>query len=435
VGIEVIGIARDITERKLAQEQLLRSEEYYRALIENSLDPIMIIDRDGAIRYKSSSIEGVFGYGPADDIGRSSFDFIHPDDLPAVAEVFSRLIETPDSTVHYELRALHADGSWRTLEVVGQNLLDNPAVGGIVASFRDVTDRRLAQEELRGSEERFRSVLDNSFDMVYRLNLETGSYDYVSPSSRQVVGYGPEEYIELGPEHAISLIHPDDVEKMSRFIVDLMARGERSDTASPLEYRLRHRELGYRWVADNISVISDDANVPVAVVGNVRDVTERVEMQQALRNSEEHFRALIENSLEAMAIVNGEGRLIYESPSFERTLGYGLDEHAGRDTFEFVHEDDLPRIQGIFDAIAKNPGEVVRDELRVWHKDGSLRIIEVTGQNLLDNPALYRQEIELRKQVEDEMKRRVEFTRALAHELKTPLTSVLASSDLLASAG
>jgi len=179
-------------------------------------------------------------------------------------------------------------------------------------------------------------------------------------------------------------------------------------------------------------------------------------MQQALRNSEEHFRALIENSLEAMAIVNGEGRLIYESPSFERTLGYGLDEHAGRDTFEFVHEDDLPRIQGIFDAIAKNPGEVVRDELRVWHKDGSLRIIEVTGQNLLDNPAvggvvasirdvterrqaeedlqqLYRQEIELRKQVEDEMKRRVEFTRALAHELKTPLTSVLASSDLLAS--
>jgi two-component system KDP operon response regulator KdpE len=155
-------------------------------------------------------------------------------------------------------------------------------------------------------------------------------------------------------------------------------------------------------------------------------------------------------------IVNGEGQLIYESPSAERTLGYRLDDQMGQDTIEFVHEDDLPRIQSIFDGIAGNPGEVVRDELRVWHKDGSLRIIEVVGQNLLDNPAvggvvasirdvterrqaeedlqqMYRQEKELRQQVEDEMKRRVEFTRALAHELKTPLTSVLASSDLLAS--
>ena len=116
----------------------------------------------------------------------------------------------------------------------------------------------------------------------------------------------------------------------------------------------------------------------------------------------------------------------------------------------------MARVSQTFTALIEKPGVVVREELRVWHKNGSLRIVEVSGQNLLDNPAvkgvvanirditerrqaeeqlhqLYQQEKELRHQVEEEMKRRVEFTRALAHELKTPLTPVLAAADLLVS--
>jgi two-component system response regulator VicR len=160
--------------------------------------------------------------------------------------------------------------------------------------------------------------------------------------------------------------------------------------------------------------------------------------------------------LEAMVIIDAQGLISYESPSFERLLGYKLQEHFGGNPFEYVHADDLARASKTFSKLVLKPGVVVRDELRVWHKDGSLRTVEVVGQNLLNNPAVkgvvtnlrditerrqaeealhqvYQQEKKLRQQLEEEMKKRVEFTRALAHELKTPLTAVLAAADLLVS--
>jgi two-component system, OmpR family, response regulator VicR len=310
------------SEMRQLQEQLRHKEELFNALIENAMDAMVIINGDGTIRHKSSSIERVFGYKVEDDIGRSSFDFVHPEDLSNGSKAFAELLKKPSSTMHYEIRARHADGSWHTIEVMGKNLLDNPAIAGIVANFRDITEQK--------------------------------------------------------------------------------------------------------------------------------------RMQEAIAYSEEHFRALIENSLEAMAIVNREGLLSFLSPSFERLLGYKLEEYMSKSPFAFVHADDLPRVSKIFGNIARKSGAVAQSELHVWHKDGSLRIVEVVGQNLLHNPAvngivanirditerkqaeealkhLYQQERELRQQLEQEMKKRVEFTRAIAHELKTPLTSLLASSDLLAS--
>ena len=315
-------VVSDVTELTKVQEELQRTEDYYRALMENAMDGMVIINSDGAIRNKTASIERVFGYKIYDDIGRSSFDFVHPDDLPKAADAFAKLVQNPGLTIRYEIRARHEDGSWRTIEVIGKNLLNNPAVAGVVANFRDITEQK--------------------------------------------------------------------------------------------------------------------------------------SMQEALSRSEEYFRALIENSLEAMVIIDARGIISYESPSFERLLGYKLQEHFGRSPFEHVHADDLARVSKTFTQLIKKPGVNVHDELRVWHKDGSLRTVEVVGQNLLNNPAvkgvvtnirditerrqaeetlhqLYQQEKELRHQLEEEMKRRVEFTRALAHELKTPLTSVLAAADLLVS--
>jgi two-component system KDP operon response regulator KdpE len=202
--------------------------------------------------------------------------------------------------------------------------------------------------------------------------------------------------------------------------------------------------------------MSDSAGTPIGFIANTRDITERKRMEQALQNSEEHFRALIENSLEAITILDDKGLLTYLSPSFERLLGYEMDEYMGRSPFDRIHEDDEPKMLNNFSHILHTPGAIVRDELRVWHDNGSLRTIEVVGQNLIENPAvkgivanirditerrqaeeelqqLYQNERRLRQKLEDEIKRRVEFARALAHELKTPLTSVLASSDLLTS--
>ena len=133
---------------KQAQEDILTRERHYRSLIENGSDVISVLDRDGAIRYESPSILRVLGYEPGELIGLPRFALIHPDDLERVSRAFERhVLGLPgDPAIEYRFR--HKDGSWRTLEATSTNLLDDPAVGGLVVNSRDVTERKRAQAEL-----------------------------------------------------------------------------------------------------------------------------------------------------------------------------------------------------------------------------------------------------------------------------------------------
>ena len=142
------GIIEDITERKQSTEALRQSEQYFRSLIENALDTITILDADGTIRYESTSVERVLGHSPADMLGRSVFDFIHPADRPRVQEVFRQAVQEPAKTAALELRFRDSEGEWRTLEAVGKNLLHDPVVGGVVVNARDITQRKEAEERL-----------------------------------------------------------------------------------------------------------------------------------------------------------------------------------------------------------------------------------------------------------------------------------------------
>ncbi len=159
-------VISEVPERITARKELQRTEDYYNALIENVSDGMVVINGNGAIRNKTASIERMLGYKIEDDIGRSSFDFVHPDDLPKAADAFTRLIQNPGLTIRYEIRVRHADGAWRTIEVIGKNLLDDPAVAGVVANFRDITEQKDMQEALSRSEEHFRALIENSLEAM-----------------------------------------------------------------------------------------------------------------------------------------------------------------------------------------------------------------------------------------------------------------------------
>ncbi|MFC1848275.1 PAS domain S-box protein [Chloroflexota bacterium] len=377
--IEVIGIARDITERKQVQVQLQRSEEYHRALTEHTMDAMVIINADGTIRYKSPSIEQVFGYKPEDDIGSSSFDFVHPDDLTEAANAFAQLIDDPASTMHYRIRARHADGSWHTLEVVGKNLLDNPAVEGIVANFRDITEQNKAETELRESEERFRNVLDNSIDMVYRLDLSTGKYDYMSPSSKDNLGYSPEEFQTFGLDNAATLIHEDDIEKLAANVISLMTGTKGDKVASSVEYRFKHKESGYRWLSDNRSVIYDDANVPIAVVGTLRDITEQKIAEDELRIKEN----ALENSLNAIAMSDMDGKITYVNQACVQMWGNNnKEELLGQPYWKLLASDDIVVAKEVVKAMSD--GQSWEGEIVARVKDGTERHVHVLSGTVSD---------------------------------------------------
>lgn len=147
-------LAGDVTERKRAEEALQRNEEYFRSLIENTSDTITVLDANGTIRYESPSIQRVLGYAPEALVGQSLFGFLHPNDIPTVAQALETKRGGPASVATFEARFRHTDGSWRTFEGIGKNLLHDPAVAGVVINSRDVTERRQAHEALEREHKR-----------------------------------------------------------------------------------------------------------------------------------------------------------------------------------------------------------------------------------------------------------------------------------------
>lgn len=129
-----------------SEAALAESEAYHRALIEQALDVITILDADAVMRYLSPSVERVLGYRLPDLVGQRAFDFIHPDDLEATLRTFTEGIETPGAVRRLEYRFRHKDGSWRYLEGVGRNLLDDPLINAVVVNARDVTERKTGEE-------------------------------------------------------------------------------------------------------------------------------------------------------------------------------------------------------------------------------------------------------------------------------------------------
>jgi PAS domain S-box-containing protein len=274
----VLAIVRDITERKRAGEALKENEERFRLLAQNVSDVISLVDEDGIVRYLSPSVKRVLDYEPEELVGTSSFPLIHPDDLDEAMKVFGEVRSAPRTTRSAEVRVKHKDGSWCLVEVSGTNLLAEASVQGIVTNFRDVSERRRATEALRESEERFRSLIQNSSDIITILKAD-GSIRYESPSVERVLGYHPEERIG---KKTFDYVHPEDkgwVESTFTEALDDPGKVQR-----PVEFRLRHKDGSWRHMETiRVNLLRDPA--VKGVVSNSRDITERKHSEEKLQSS------------------------------------------------------------------------------------------------------------------------------------------------------
>ena len=163
----LLSLALETAERNRAEQKLRRSEEHFRALIENALDIITVVDAADSILYVSPSLERILGYTAEEVVGRKAREFFHPDDLGLTDSLLKEFFEKPESPVHSEFRLRHKNGSWRKMKFVGRNLLNDPAVGGIVVNYQDVTEIRNAEKLL----EEYRVNLENKVvDRTRELN-------------------------------------------------------------------------------------------------------------------------------------------------------------------------------------------------------------------------------------------------------------------------
>src|SRR5215217_2373573 len=139
---------QDVSERKKVEKVIIESEERFRSLVQYSFDIITILDTEGTVHYVSPAVERVTGYRPEEQVGTNAFASVHPDDREQALNTFAEVLKRPGLHPPLEFRVPHKDGSWRYLEHVVNNLLDDPAVRGVVVNSWDVTERKALVEQL-----------------------------------------------------------------------------------------------------------------------------------------------------------------------------------------------------------------------------------------------------------------------------------------------
>ncbi|MEI7614968.1 MAG: PAS domain S-box protein, partial [Betaproteobacteria bacterium] len=149
----LVGVSRDITERKQIEEALLQSEERFRSIMELSPDIISIITRDGVLTYNSPAALTIHGYSDTEMAERNTFDLIHPDDRSDVEKIFHMILEDPSQPRSVQYRYRNKDGTYTWMEAMGANHLDNLNIKGIITISRNITVRKQSEEALRRARE------------------------------------------------------------------------------------------------------------------------------------------------------------------------------------------------------------------------------------------------------------------------------------------
>lgn len=184
---------------------------------------------------------------------------------------------------------------------------DKPSYAELEQKIRDLEAiARKSGESQRDSEAIFRGILENSVDLIYRLNLKTDRFDYVSPSS-QLFGYEPEEMTELGFAQILEFVHPDDKDRLNKGF-NIVTESE--DISSSVEFRLKYKEAGYRWVSDTRSLVCDDNGIPVAIVGTIRDIIKEKQAEEDLRKVREQLESKVKERTASLEEANTALRVL-----------------------------------------------------------------------------------------------------------------------------
>lgn len=226
------NVLAEAIERRKAEAAVRHSEERFRSLVQNASDIVLVLDADARLQYVSPSVERVLGYNPDQQLGTNVFDLVHPDDRGRLLRSFEGVRTREGVYQPTEFRVRHADGSWRYLEARANNLLDDPSVRGIVQNVHDITERRQAEEAIRGLNAELEQRVDERTAALEAANRELEAFSYsVSHDLRAPVraasGFSRillEEYGPQLPEDALRYVQrvQHNVQQMGQLVDDLL---------------------------------------------------------------------------------------------------------------------------------------------------------------------------------------------------------------------
>ncbi len=398
---------------RAAMQALRESETRFRSLVENSSDEISIIAADGALLYESPSANPTLGYRTGEFLGKSLFQLIHPDDLERVQGQFAQLVGNPDFHPREQFRMLHRDGTWRWIEAVGTNLLNEPSVRGIVVNYHDVTERKRAEEELETYARQQAALFRLSSDLaavleeaevcqtIVRALHATLGYDYLGlflvdksngervlrakmgwPSApanwRIPPGQGVSEYAVLSGQ----LHYTPDVRRDPRYIP---GQGTGAEVDAPI--KIGDQVVGVLIAESNQPDAFDqqDFEVLTAAANQTSLALQRAREHQAVKEAEVLYRNLFNTVPVGIYQTTLEGRWLAANPMLALTLGYGSPEELMEDMADLNRQFYVePGRRAEFIHLIREQGRVLDFESQGYRKDGSVMRVSERAQGIHD---------------------------------------------------
>jgi len=297
------GFLQDITERKQAEDALKNNERRFRVLIENGLDSISLLAADGTLQWESPAITRILDFAPGEFLGHNIFELMHPDDLVWTRSLFTKLLQEPGSRQHKSFRLRHFDGSWRWVEAVVTNMLDEPTVQAVVVNYRDVTERMQVEETIKAERNLLRTLIDNLPDRIYVMDNE----------GRKTIS-NTSDWKASGVKTMEDVIGKTDFDTYPPELAEQFWELDRAvlDSGQPV---IDYEEPGLDFEGNPLSILT--TKIPLrgadgkvsGLVGIGRDITERkrveterlalLEIMQGLANTNDlqEFLKLIHNSI------------------------------------------------------------------------------------------------------------------------------------------
>ncbi|MHA1985406.1 MAG: sensor histidine kinase [Promethearchaeota archaeon] len=421
-------------------KEIKNSKEKLQVIINHIRDIIIESDLNGIFLYVSPQVYDILGYKPEEVIGINGFKFIHPEDLPILASKFQNLIKT-GGPVQVEYRVLHKDGHYVHFSVKGTVVKQNRKIK-LIAILRDIS----LQKE---TEEKYKLITENSQNIVYSLDMNLNN-TYISPSVYTVLGYDVDEALLMHPRDNTN---KEDLGKIAKIYREEFKKERKNGLKKDLNrkrvfnIREKHKDGRILTMEHTISWLCDKNGIPVGILGVARDITKKETTEKLLKESEEKYRNLFENSPHAVGLINSNGVVIQGNSNIEKIFGYKKEEIIGQNfsKFPLFSKEHNVIVLKSFNKLIK--GEIPEpQELQLHKKDGSIIWVSMQASIVkLKSETLFQvitQDIskikEVEKKLEEQNKElqelnelKTEFLTRASHELKTPLTTIKGNADLV----
>jgi PAS domain S-box-containing protein len=403
--LAVVGFMRDITDRKIAEKELINAKEKaeeneirFKALHNASFGGIAIHDK-GMILDCNQGLSDITGYSIDELIGMNGFLLISVSKRGQVLKNIQN-----DFEKSYLAIGVRKNGEEYPLRLEAKII---PYLGKKVrvVEFRDISESQKAEDALEESEEKYRRLTENAKDMIYRMSLPDGIYEYVSPASDNLYGYTPQEFYD-NPLLISNIIHPDWTEYFIKEWKNLLL----GNMKSHYRYQIIHKSGKIKWMDQRNVLIKDDKGKAIAIEGIVTDVTDSKMAEDALMKSEERSRSILVNASDGIYF-RSDGRYEFVNPRFCEITGYSKEELLSTDfDINVLLSDDTSKI--LHDRMQRRRrGEEIPSKVQVSiiNKSGKRIDTEVTivfqdkEEKLISMGFI--QDISERKRAEDALKK------------------------------